>query len=383
MIQSNETVTIIGGGIAGLTTAIALAQKGIQTTIFEAAPEVKPVGAGIVLAANAMLAYRKLGMDKDIVPLGKQLSGFDILSSNGKMITRADTTFLSVDNAPDNFTIHRAVLHKALLSKIPPSSIHTNKRLASFEQREKEIVLHFEDGTTHATNYLVAADGIHSPVRRQLLPSSTARYAGYTCWRAVIDTTEFNDARSSETWGKEGRFGIAPLAGNKVYWFACINAPQNDEKMRAFKAADLQRNFAGYHADVEKLLAQTTDEALIWSDIIDIRPLQHFAFGNIVLVGDAAHATTPNMGQGACQGIEDAIVLADELSKQSTAQAAFLAYEKRRLARTRYVTNTSWVLGRMAQMENGLLCRMRNTIMRSLPEKFKQTQVRKVLKVDF
>ncbi|MDI3319518.1 FAD-dependent monooxygenase [Pinibacter soli] len=383
MIQTNETFAIIGGGIAGLTAGIALSQKGIKTTIFEAAPEVKPVGAGIVLAANAMLAYRKLGIDTDIIPLGKQLSGFDILSSGGKLITRTDTTFLSVDGAPDNFTIHRAVLHNVLLSKIPATPIHTNKRLRSFEQMENEIVLHFEDGTTHATTYLIAADGIHSPVRKLLLPESTPRYAGYTCWRAVVNTARFNEAGSSETWGAKGRFGIAPLADDKVYWFACINAQQNDVTMRGFKVADLQKEFVSYHQDIQTLLAQTPDEALIWSDIIDLRPLQHFAFGNILLIGDAAHATTPNMGQGACQGIEDAIVLADELAKHKTAPEAFLGFEKRRLARTRNITNTSWVLGRMAQMENALLCRLRNTFMRSLPEKFKQTQVRKVLKVDF
>jgi len=198
-----------------------------------------------------------------------------------------------------------------------------------------------------------------------------------------VNTSQFNGAGSSETWGTNGRFGIAPLAGDKVYWFACINAPQNDAKMRSFKVADLQQQFASYHNDVQTLLAQTPDEALIWGDIIDIRPLQHFAFGNIVLIGDAAHATTPNMGQGACQGIEDAIVLADELAKHKTTQEAFLANEKRRLARTRDITNTSWVLGRMAQLENGLLCRVRNALLRSLPEKVKQTQVRKVLKVDF
>lgn len=383
MIQTNETYTIIGGGIAGLTAAIALAQKGIHATIFEAAPEVKPVGAGIVLAANAMLVYRKLGIDKDIIPLGKQLSGFDILSSRGKLITKTDTTFLSVDGAPDNFTIHRAVLHNVLLSKIPTSSIHTNKRLKSFEQKEKEIVVHFEDGTSHVTNYLIAADGIHSPVRKQLLPDSLPRYAGYTCWRAVVSTDKFNEAGSSETWGAKGRFGIAPLAGDKVYWFACINAPQNDATMRGFKVADLQREFTSYHQDIQTLLSRTSNEALIWSDIIDIRPLQHFAFGNIVLIGDAAHATTPNMGQGACQGIEDAIVLADELSKRTVPQDAFKFFEKRRLSRTRDITNTSWVLGKMAQMENSFLCRLRNAFMRSLPEKFKQTQVRKVLKVDF
>lgn len=383
MIPTNEKFTIIGGGIAGLTAAIALAQKGIQATIFEAAPEVKPVGAGIVLAANAMVAYRRLGIDADIIPLGKQLSGFDILSSRGELITKTDTTFLSVDDAPDNFTIHRAVLHNVLLSKIPATSIHTNKRLKSFEQKEKDIVLHFEDGSSHVTNYLIAADGIHSPVRKQLVPESTPRYSGYTCWRAVVNTNKFNEAGSSETWGTKGRFGIAPLAGDKVYWFACINAPQNDATMRSFKIADLQREFASYHQDIRTLLNQTTDDALIWSDIIDIRPLQHFVFDNIVLIGDAAHATTPNMGQGACQGIEDAIVLADELSKHTIPREAFKCFEKRRLARTRYITNTSWVLGRMAQMDNGLLCRIRNAFMRSLPEKFKQTQVRKVLKVDF
>lgn len=378
MAHADRRIAILGGGIAGLSIAIALAQKGIATTIFEAAPEVKPVGAGIVLAANAMYAYRKMGIENDIIPLGKQLTGFNILAANGKLITRTDAAILP-NGAPGNFTIHRAVLHDVLLSKIPPTSIHTNKRLLSFEEKKDGMVLHFEDGTSHLTDYLIAADGIHSPVRRQLLPASAPQYAGYTCWRAVVHTGQFRQAESTETWGAQGRFGIAPLVNDRVYWFACVNAPQNDATMRAYKIADLQKRFVSYHANVQALLACSTDADLIWADIIDIKPISHFAFGKIVLAGDAAHATTPNMGQGACMGIEDAIVLADELAKTQSASDAFIAYEKRRLNRTHYIANMSKRLGKMSQMENPFLCSLRNLALKNLPEWMKRKQVAKIL----
>jgi 2-polyprenyl-6-methoxyphenol hydroxylase-like FAD-dependent oxidoreductase len=381
-MQQQGNYTIIGAGIAGLTIALALTQKGITTTLFEAAPEIKTAGAGIVLAANAMRVYRLMGIDQAIMALGRQLSGFDILSDKGKLISAADTSFLH-DGVPDNFTIHRAALHQVLLGQLPSGTVQTGKRLSSFEQQGKQLLLHFEDGSTHTTDYLIAADGIHSPVRRQLLPASAPRYAGYTCWRAVIDAPGFAGKGSTETWGTAGRFGIAPLAGDQVYWFACINAPQQDARMRAFTVADLRRTFAAYHSDITGLLDRTPDEALIWGDIMDIAPLPKLAFGNIVLAGDAGHATTPNMGQGACQGIEDAWVLAEELARQADVPKAFAAYEQRRLQRVHYITNNSRLLGHIGQMEQPLLCRLRNTLLRCTPEAFKRQQVRKALQTDF
>src|SRR5690606_20169834 len=117
--------------------------------------------------------------------------------------------------------------------------------------------------------------------------------------------TNINLKIGSETWGSKGRFGMTPLVGNKIYWYACINATENNTQYKNYTVNDLRHNFASYHQPVAQILDGTKNEQLIWNDIIDIEPLQHLAFGPILLIGDAGHATTPNMGQGACQAIED------------------------------------------------------------------------------
>ena len=312
--------TILGGGIAGLTAAIALKQKGMRVTVFEAAAEIKPLGAGLLLAANAVKGYERLGIAEKIIARGRLLPTFSILDQQGRVITSADAEKIGQKYGLHNFAIHRAELHTALLAELEPDQVQTGKRVTGFEHlNDGTIELHFSDDSTHRTDVLIVAEGIHSAIRRQLLPESEPRYAGYTCWRAVIDTPSALTGLSvaSETWGTDGRFGIVPLAGDKIYWFACINARQNDPLLRDYKVVDLQRVLQHFHQPVRTILENTRDADLIWNDIIDLKPIRRFAFGDIVLIGDAAHATTPNMGQGACQAIEDAIVLADELGKHA------------------------------------------------------------------
>lgn len=375
--------TILGAGIAGLTTAIALQKIGIKAQVFEAAPDIKPLGAGLLLAANAVKAYQHLGIAEKMVERGRLLPTFVIFDQAGRSITQADAGAISQKYGLHNFAIHRAALHEALLTELDAEQIITGKRAMGFEKNEDNITIQFQDGATIATDYLIVADGIHSSVRRQLLPDATPRYAGYTCWRAVVDAGDLKLSAASETWGTDGRFGIVPLTDNRIYWFACINAAANDATMRRYTVEDLQRHFGHYHAPVAQILAQTRDEDLIWNDIIDLKPLKNFAFGNMVLIGDAAHATTPNMGQGACQAIEDAVILADEMAKNSNPALAFRAFEQRRLKRTHYIVNNSRALGRVAQLNNPVLAAARNALFRMLPERINERQMRTLFEVDF
>lgn len=376
--------TIIGGGIAGLTTAIALKQIGIKAQVFESAPTIKPLGAGLVLAANAIKAYRKLGIAEKIIKRGRLLPTLNILDQRGRIITSADAEAIGKKYDLHNFAIHRAELQEALLEELDPSQITLNKRAIGFEKlKNQQIAVHFVDGSNHPTDILIIADGIHSVVRGQLLPESTVRYAGYTCWRAVIDNPGLPLHGASETWGKDGRFGIVPLADDKIYWFAVVNAPQNDLASRAYKAADLQLIFKDFHEPIPDILKHTHDDDLIWNDIIDLKPVQRFAFGNIVLIGDAAHATTPNMGQGACQAIEDAVILADELVRHDQPADAFTAFERRRLDRTHYIVHTSWSLGKIAQWSHPVLIPLRNALFRLIPARVQEKQMKTLLEVDF
>lgn len=383
--MSNLTFSILGAGIAGLSTAIALKKIGIQARVFEAAPAFKPLGAGLLLAANAVQAYRKIGISEKIISRGRALPLFEILDDRGCIISQINATAIQQKFGVHNFAIHRADLHEVLLEQLAPDQVQYGKRATgSVPGPNGTQEVHFADGSSQHTDFLIVADGIHSAIRQQLLPGAVERYAGYTCWRSVIDAGDIDQTSATETWGTAGRFGIVPLTDNRIYWFACINAPENNPALRDFRVADLQRIFGKFHDPIPAILAQTRDADLIWNDIADLKPIPRFAFGNILLLGDAAHATTPNMGQGACQAIEDAAVLADELKKQTAnPAAAFRTYEQRRLKRTHFIVNNSWTLGRMAQWQNPLLTTLRNGLFRMLPDRVNEAQLEKVLTVDF
>lgn len=376
-------IGIAGGGIAGLTTAIALQKVGLTASVYEAAPEIKPVGAGLGLAANAIQAFQKLGIAKAVMAEGRLLNAFSIKDEKGILITRTDSLAASEKYGADNFTIHRARLHQVLMSFLKPEDVHTGKRCVDFKKEGNKIRLHFSDGSSGLVDYLIAADGIHSPVRQKLAPHSRVRYAGYTCWRSVIANPWPELKEASETWGSKGRFGIVPLAHNQLYWFACIKAKQNDPLLKQYTVEDVLRQFGSYHDPIPGILRSSKNEELLWNDIADLTPLSQYAFDNILLIGDAAHATTPNMGQGACQAIEDAVILADEIQKAPSLPEAFKAFERRRMERTHYVIQQSRRIGNIAQVQNKYIGTLRNRLMRLLPARAQEQQIDKILTVDF
>ncbi|HYG15573.1 MAG TPA: FAD-dependent monooxygenase, partial [Bacteroidia bacterium] len=222
-----------------------------------------------------------------------------------------------------------------------------------------------------------------SATRQQLVPHIQPRYAGYVCWRAVVDSTGLMQDESSETYGPKGRFGLVPLANNQLYWFACTNAPKNDTRYPAYTIEDIRKHFAGYRDPIGEVLERTQNDRLIYGEIADLPPLKRFAFGNILLIGDAAHATTPNMGQGACQAIEDAVLLAGELAKNTNVSAAFVNFENRRLERTRFVTLQSRRIGQVAQWQNPVLGVIRDFLMANMPESARTKQFDKLFSVEF
>lgn len=383
--HSQLSIAIVGGGIAGLTTAIALRRLGLRPTIFESALEIKAVGAGLALAANAIQALERIGIADKVIPAGQALDTFSILDPKGRPINLVDTRALNARFGLNNFAIHRADLHRILLQEQGDTPVFTGKKAIGIQQDPQGITLHFQDGSQHTADVALVGDGIHSAIRQQLLPQSQPRYSGYTCWRAVIKNPGIALPGSSETWGAQGRFGLVPLAQDQIYWFLCINAPQNDARMRNFTTGDLADRFRDYHHPIPQILQATAQDLLLWNDIIDLQPIHQFAHGRVLLLGDAAHATTPNMGQGACQAIEDAVVLADQWKKMpgQAPEAIFKAFEQRRLKRTHWVVNQSQSIGKIAQWTNPLAIGFRNWLFRSIPKSFNERQLEKLYQVDF
>lgn len=362
-------IAIIGGGIGGLATAVGLHKIGIKAHVYEQATTFEPLGAGIGIGSNAMLALSKLGVSQSILKEGMPLHKQQFLNEQMQVMNTIDFSLLKERFGEETIAIQRANLHQALFEAIDPHYFHFNKKVTHFTQSDAQVTLHFHDASLENVDYVIAADGIHSIFRQTLLPESKPRYAGYTCWRGITKNTGTVPLHlSREAWSTFGRFGWAPLHNGDVYWFACINAPENDEYFNSFTKHNVAHYFARYSGEIKQLIAETDDAYFLHHDIYDLKPLSSYLHNRIVLLGDAAHATTPNMGQGAGQAIEDAYELMVALENHQATTHAFSQYNKRRLDKTKKVINLSRQIGWAAQWDNPFLVKARNSIFPYVPK---------------
>ncbi len=234
----------------------------------------------------------------------------------------------------------------------------------------------FADGSQAVGDLLIGADGIHSVIRSQLFPEVRLRYSGYVAWRGVVDFPdgEVND-HTSESWGSGGRFGIVPVGQGRVYWFATANLPEGFKPAPAERKAMLHERFRDWHTPIPALIEATPADKILYNDILDFPPLTCWSLGRVTLLGDAVHPTTPNLGQGACQAIESSLILARCLANAGDLRTALDRYAAERMRRTAWITNQSWQLGRLAQIENPLLCALRNVALRLTPARVMLAQL--------
>lgn len=376
---------IAGGGIAGLSTAIALQQAGFRVKVLERTKTFKEVGAGLGLGANAWKGLHQLGVTEDLESKCNIIASTKFLDRKGKILSELNINRLNQKYGVAYFTVHRADLQKVLVQHLFPDTVVFDKKVVDVRQNDTSVTVNLADGCTMEADALIAADGIHSAISKKYLPNKEPRFAGYTCWRAVVDIPKGNyePGDFTETWGANGRFGIVPLTNQKLYWFACINAPFQSKEMAAYSTRDLLEQFKDYHAPIPEILRRTSDNDLIWNDIIDRKTPNRFAFNRTLLIGDAAHATTPNIGQGAGQAIEDAVILSNCLTTSKTIPDAFHEFERLRLPKTKKIVNYSWTIGRIAQIENPFIRKARNAIMQIMPTKIQENQLESIFQTDF
>lgn len=372
-------IDIIGGGIGGLTLAIALEQKGITPTIYEQAEHIKPVGAGIILANNAMQVYENLGLRKEIEAHGQPITSLLLTEPNLKPLSKLDLTYFETKYKVKTIAIHRAVLQRLLIDKLTSTQLHLNHKLKHVTKNESGHLLEFENGKLIQSETLIAADGIHSVVRENLFKPNTIRHANQVCWRGIsnYDLPEQHTTELNEIWGNNGRFGFVQIAKNKVYWYALKSYKLNSKELSVNK---LEHYFSSYHPIVNSIIKSTSKEHINTAEISDLKPISTWYHQNVCLMGDAAHALTPNMGQGACQAIEDAYILAQCLN-QYQGQKAFESFQKLRLSKAHLVVNTSWTVGKMAHISNPILIKIRNQLMKLIPAKLNRKQTRKIFKL--
>jgi 2-polyprenyl-6-methoxyphenol hydroxylase-like FAD-dependent oxidoreductase len=366
---------VIGAGIGGLAAGIALGRAGIDVEVYEQADELREVGAGLSLWANAVQALDRLGLGDTVRSFSTTYGVAGLRTWRGDIIT-APSPDLERELGVLCIVMHRAELLEALVGALGRERIRTGARCQRFVEEPDGVTAEFADGRRARGDVLVGADGLHSVVRAQIHGAAPPAYAGYTAWRAVV-TFDRDAVSASESWGDGARFGMVPMSGGRVYWFATETAPEGGR--HADEQAHLSRLFRGWHHPIEALIRSTEPGAILRNDIYDRPVLRTWGRGRVTLLGDAAHPMTPNLGQGACQALEDAIVLARSLAAGSPLRA-LRSYEAQRIRRANLMVTRSRHVGAIGQWANPLAVRARNALLRSISPRAQARQLLRMLK---
>ena len=360
-------IAIIGGGIGGLTAAVALARKGLAAEVYEQAPVLEEVGAGVGLWPNALTALAPIGLAGKVAQLAVKLAGQGIKRPDGAWLLCIPGEVMTQRWGAGFVLVHRAELQQLLASELGPSFIHLGARCTGFEDSGQAVTAHFADGRKVQADVLVGADGVHSAVRAQLFGPAALRYRGYTAVRSITPAGSVPLPRDGiETWGRGARFGLGPTSGERVIWYAMWNAPAGAHDA-GDTAARLRELFGGWHEPIPAIIDATPAAAMIRNDIYDRRPARTWSQGRVALVGDAIHPMTPDLAQGACQAILDATTLATCLAASRDTRAAIRDYQQRRWRNAAAATLMARNMGTMGQWERHTVCTARNTLIRSIP----------------
>lgn len=355
---------IIGAGIGGLCAGIALQRAGVRVAIYEAAPAPREVGAGLTLWPNAIRALDRLGLGAAVRALGTvDRHGGAIADWRGRSLVTLPAAALEARFGAPIVVVHRAEFRALLAEALGRDALRYDARLQSFAPDDGgRIIAHFADGHVARGDLLIGADGLRAVTRQQLFGGPAPRYAGYTAWRAVVPYDQARIPLWGEFWGRGLRFGLAPIGADRVYYFATRNAPAGSDRRGTpeSRRTELLRLFGGWADPVPGLLAATDPAALLQNDIEELPPLPRWGAGPVTLLGDAAHAMTPNLGQGACLAIEDAVTLAACLHEITDVAGALRRYEARRRPRATRLQRQARLIGRVGQWSHPLACALRD-----------------------
>lgn len=365
--QSDSKIIVIGGGIGGLCVAIALRQRGFSPVIYEQTTVLKPAGAGIVLAFNAMRVLKKLGIYESVCNAGFGLKSVTFETEAGQRLLHQDFAAFESELGASVVGIHRHALHQCLLDQLPADSIHLGRRCHSFERHGDISRVNFEDGTFDEAKLVIVADGLRSVLRAQLFPQDRLRYSGESGWRGTSLLTLPTHQPFREIWGRHFRFGAFQCAPNRVSWYATVNAPAGTLVQDHASA----KSVIASHAQsldhlAQQIIASTEPGSIIQTDLFDKAPSRPWFQDGIVFLGDAIHATTPNFGQGAGMAIESAYVLAEHFATEGIRVETLKHYQNRRYPRTTWVTSESLKFGKMARLQHPVLIAIRNALIRMM-----------------
>ena len=331
-------IIIIGAGIGGLTAGIALRQAGYEIEVYDKAKELRPAGAGISLWSNGVKVLNYLGLGEEIARIGGRMDRMEYRSHTDKLLNRIDLTPLVEKVGQRPYPVARTDLQNLLLGAFGREDVHLNSRCIGVEQSDRKATAIFEGDRKATGDLVIGADGIHSLVRRYVTGQEIAlRYADYINWNGLVKANP--DFTSKNNWaiyvGEGKRASMMPVGGDRFYFFFGCPTIEGTEVAPENRQEELEQRFQGWATPVQKLIQNLDPQQTNRLEIHDIDPLDRFVRGRVALLGDSAHATTPTLGQGGCQAMEDAEILSRYLLTTNIGvEDALKRYETARKERT-------------------------------------------------
>ncbi|WP_225828080.1 FAD-dependent monooxygenase [Streptomyces naphthomycinicus] len=364
------TAVVVGGGIGGLAAALGLRRIGWRVRVVERAAVPADAGAGISLHANGLRALEAVGVGAAVRAAARPQYTGGTRTPAGRWLARMDGTLLERALGSPIVGIPRADLHRLLRAALPARCLLVGAAVDTLDlSRPDRVGVPVGDDLLEA-DLVVAADGVHSRLRGLLFPAHPGpAYGGSTVLRAITGRPVEVRTDFELTWGKGAEFGHIAFADGRAEWHAVLTAPPGVR--HADPLGTLRHRFRDWHEPVPSLLAATRPEDVLHHDIHElVTPLPSFTAGRVALLGDAAHAMTPHLGQGACQALEDAATLAAALAGEASVGAALARYDAERRPRAQAVARAARQAGRLGQgLSHPLAVALRNTGLRIAPSR--------------
>jgi 2-polyprenyl-6-methoxyphenol hydroxylase-like FAD-dependent oxidoreductase len=347
-----QRILVVGAGIAGLATAVALQRRGHDVTVIEERADTSS-GAGISIWPNALAALDTIGLGEAVRASGGRVAAGAMRLRDGSWLRRPSAERIVTALGEPLVVVRRSVLTDLLAGALQAGTIEFGRAATELALTGRGVRVTLSDGTVREVDAVVGADGTGSIVARHLNGALRHRYAGYTAWRGVASYAMDPDL-AGETMGSGTEFGHVPLGAGHTYWFGTERAPEGASAAGG-ELAYLRSKYAGWAEPIPALLAATDEDAVLRNDLYDRDEARQWSRGPIVVIGDAAHPMRPHLGQGGCQGLEDAAVLAHCVGAGDDLTAAFARFAAARRPRVRSLARESRLIGQMVNLRPAVL----------------------------
>ena len=375
--MKQKKILIAGGGIGGLALAKAFEKIGLDYVILEKAARISEIGAGITIWSNGTHCLKELGLKNEFEQKTSPLNEGIIQNHKGQILAVLDFSDFKERFGAGPMMIHRADLIDILQKDLPLEKIFLNSPVQSFEEDSKSIIVNLASGRRVRGDILIGADGIHSAVRKGLT-GEKPKYAGYTCWRGLFTMDKSSSTEKTRCFlamGPGSEFGFAQLNDRMGYWFAAVCCKTDSSKKLHLE--NLKQAFSDWPENIRNLIHRTPHDSIIRNDILELAPKKNRGRGRCALLGDSAHGATPHLAQGACMALEDAVILAHLLLKNSDREQALRIFEKKRYARVTAVIRESRFLGKISHLSHPFLTKARNLAYLSMNQRILHWRIKK------